>query len=529
MNQISFKNFRRFQTFNPIEFNGITFLVGRNNSGKSTVVKAILLVIDYLKSDNVSKFSLSPNNVEDVNIVTFGRALNKQAFEGKDDLIEMNLKINSIEIKLSITGQYDKTEADVIYLEINDLLNTFSFKLRPQLRSINLQYTKSENDNFIPEYPPFLTVLERKKNTFQKRLKSLEDLSSKSSPEFIQANDELEQLKKKISDIKKQVSAKLEDESFSLDYFYTSQTLSSILNETIKEHSYNHRRYHHETQRKKISSTLLPQLNSYKFNLNKINTFIGEITDFQQNVECVYLGASLQKQSGLFAIRDKHNPLAQAIHEFKQLGIYNDLGCDAVKFIRKWGRQEEFELGDDFEIIMHGGEAYEVNIFSYGLKIPLADKGTGAIQVALLILRLAIIIHKKQAFDRLHKISKPAHGKQFIVFLEEPELNLHPAFQSKLADLFLDVYQNYSIQFLIETHSEYILRRSQVIVAESEFEVAPNENPYCVHYFPKNTEHLPYRLNYLADGTFEKSFGKGFFDEAASSTLELLKIKRQKK
>ncbi len=49
------------------------------------------------------------------------------------------------------------------------------------------------------------------------------------------------------------------------------------------------------------------------------------------------------------------------------------------------------------------------------------------------------------------------------VIIEEPELNLHPALQSKLADLFLDVHQMWGIDFLIETHSEYILRRSQVI------------------------------------------------------------------
>ena len=112
---------------------------------------------------------------------------------------------------------------------------------------------------------------------------------------------------------------------------------------------------------------------------------------------------------------------------------------------------------------------------------------------------------------------------------EEPELNLHPALQSKLADLFLDVHQRFNIDFLIETHSEYILRRSQVIVATNEFEVAPNENPFCVHYFPKDIHQMPYRLEYQEDGSFNRNFGDGFFDEASSSTLELLKLKRQKK
>ena len=66
-------------------------------------------------------------------------------------------------------------------------------------------------------------------------------------------------------------------------------------------------------------------------------------------------------------------------------------------------------------------------------------------------------------------------------------------------------------------------------MAEKEFQVAPNYNPFCVHYFPKDIGQQPYRLEYLEDGSFNKNFGEGFFDEASLSTLELLKLKRQKK
>lgn len=42
MKKIGFKNFRRFDEFPTIDFAPITFLVGENNAGKSTVVKGIL-------------------------------------------------------------------------------------------------------------------------------------------------------------------------------------------------------------------------------------------------------------------------------------------------------------------------------------------------------------------------------------------------------------------------------------------------------------------------------------------------------
>ena len=116
-----------------------------------------------------------------------------------------------------------------------------------------------------------------------------------------------------------------------------------------------------------------------------------------------------------------------------------------------------------------------------------------------------------------------------ILIVEEPELNLHPALQSKLADLFFEVHQNYDIEFLVETHSEYLIRRSQVLVAEFELEVAPNINPFWAYYFPKEIEQAPYMLQYQTDGSFDKNFGQGFFDEASASTLDLLRLKRQKK
>lgn len=233
-----------------------------------------------------------------------------------------------------------------------------------------------------------------------------------------------------------------------------------------------------------------------------------------KSLSVIYLGANSTKQSALFPIRDRNNALAQSIHDFYQLRI--SPGEPAYEFVEKW--MTAFEVGESFEIKIHAGEAYEVKIFSNDTKIHLADKGMGSIQAMLLILRLAAIIHKTINTNHIA-----------AVIIEEPELNLHPALQSKLADLFLEVFEKYGLSFIIETHSEYILRRSQVLVAEKEFEIAPNENPFCVYYFPKEIDQQPYRLEYQEDGSFNRNFGDGFFDEASSSTLELLKLKRQKK
>ena len=48
MRQVGFRNFRKFSNFETIDFAPITIFVGENNAGKSTVVKAILSMLDFV-------------------------------------------------------------------------------------------------------------------------------------------------------------------------------------------------------------------------------------------------------------------------------------------------------------------------------------------------------------------------------------------------------------------------------------------------------------------------------------------------
>ena len=50
MRQIGFKNFRRFENFPALDLAPITIFVGENNAGKSTVVKGILALSDFMNS-----------------------------------------------------------------------------------------------------------------------------------------------------------------------------------------------------------------------------------------------------------------------------------------------------------------------------------------------------------------------------------------------------------------------------------------------------------------------------------------------
>lgn len=82
---IGFKNFRQFKDFPDMELGGVTFLVGGNNAGKSTIIKALMLCMDNLQAchsfavNTSTSFIFDGSYAHDVQIRSFRRALNKNA------------------------------------------------------------------------------------------------------------------------------------------------------------------------------------------------------------------------------------------------------------------------------------------------------------------------------------------------------------------------------------------------------------------------------------------------------------------
>lgn len=118
------------------------------------------------------------------------------------------------------------------------------------------------------------------------------------------------------------------------------------------------------------------------------------------------------------------------------------------------------------------------------------------------------------------------YSKHFIIFIEEPEQNLHPALQSKLADLIFEVFESAKVKptMIIETHSEYLIRRLQVLVSDKvsnhHEDIDKINTDVKVYYFPENG--IPYSMDFCPSGHFEKQFGTGFFDEAGKQYKTIL-------
>ena len=133
----------------------------------------------------------------------------------------------------------------------------------------------------------------------------------------------------------------------------------------------------------------------------------------------------------------------------------------------------------------------------------------------------------KRGLERYEKIVDNEFDQDLnkkLVIIEEPEQNLHPASQSKLADLFLEV-SKLGVNVLVETHSEYLVRRSQVLVAEAKYkdeQELAEKCPFKVYYLPEAGTGIPYDMEFRTDGRFKQDFGDGFYDEADKLAYKIM-------
>ena len=652
---IGFKNFRRFKEFPMLEFGNITYMVGRNNSGKSTMVKALLLTLDYLQNQLSNTLSFDSLSLEDVNIVTFDRAKCNLIDEPE---IVFDLKLHNYNISIHISGIEGRTKANVNLLHIYDDNEGYSLKVNYLTELVQITKKSISETVQIDTSDEILKI----KNEIDQLKESLKLIPNKVSKEALQIADQLNKLTERKNRIANNLESPLENDlEYNLEYplNYQKKTKDPSLDSQFDESSrqkqsfklrevdlnlarhnqdlgeiktfeflnmqlelaqrelefavdkdfpkvlfknvgkgvfkeelgqllnnyenlsfnfkdddggsievqlnyedsdeqINYIKRTEDNELKEIVSTflyynsiayiqLLDQRNSKteyyeddedsSIDIIELDNSKEELKEWIDNLvlringeSFHYLGANPSKQSALFYLRDKNNALAQAIHNFYQLGIQE--GDEEWEFVKKWmsadidinsGQSKGFEIGDNFKINFFSGEAYEFKVIQkitdtinpYNMETQLSDMGMGSLQAMLLILRVASLIKLNQ--DKKNK-------KDITILVEEPELNLHPALQSKLTDFFHEVNKKYGFNFIVETHSEYMIRKSQVLTKTQEYGGLDslNPNPFKVFYFPVNLIEPPYEMKYRNDGKFMNDFKPGFFDVSSDLAFDIL-------
>ena len=135
MDSITFKNFRQFKDETTFELKNINILVGKNNSGKSTLTKGLRLYLDNLKNLKINLADIHTTKAKDesgkdmyigrrytpffrmVNafnnphLGTYGRAFSK---ESKDDYILFSARFGHIVIETIVSRYYRGDDGNIV-------------------------------------------------------------------------------------------------------------------------------------------------------------------------------------------------------------------------------------------------------------------------------------------------------------------------------------------------------------------------------------------------------------------------------
>ena len=240
-----------------------------------------------------------------------------------------------------------------------------------------------------------------------------------------------------------------------------------------------------------------------------------------------YIGNFHSEVKRLYSFDDKSSNMGQMLESYLSLKarLSSKSTYEPLVFTNKW--LNELKIGKGLNIVCDtdglGAKLYLID--KNDTMCPLADEGYGVSQIVNFLLHIEIEILKSKVAELRNSMPYDERETQelpvSVLAIEEPEVSLHPSLQSALTMVFVDAYQSYGIHFVIETHSEYLIRKTQVYVKNLKEQGEDAINPFSVYYVPKEGGHIPYKMEYRPDGKFKNEFGPGFFDEASNLAFEL--------
>ncbi|MBM4159336.1 MAG: hypothetical protein FJ216_11245 [Ignavibacteria bacterium] len=190
---------------------------------------------------------------------------------------------------------------------------------------------------------------------------------------------------------------------------------------------------------------------------------------------------------GLYSIRYVMESLSKWLSEF---GVAKELKIKELNL----RDEKEFVREKYYSIYIIDDNNNEVNIRSSGYGVSK-------------ILRMLIKIFTTSGF----------------FMIEEPEANIHPTMQRKLADLFVEEAKS-ERKFILETHSEHLVRGLQLAVAQKRIK----HSDIAIYYIDKNEKCQIKRMEMDELGEFYEEWPNEFYSAGDVLAFELFKAQNSK-
>lgn len=252
--------------------------------------------------------------------------------------------------------------------------------------------------------------------------------------------------------------------------------------------------------------------------------FIKSVSRLEQRLFTVNYLSTVREQHVRIYNSSLNTPFINLLKKFLPLQ------ADRTSFLNKY--LKAFEIGKRLEIdFRQDCQLIFVSVIDlYDEKRELVDFGYGIKQLILLLIQICVLAERNKR--TIHDYNDEGEFwmdifEPSLLLIEEPETNLHPKWQSLLAEMFFEANKKFNIQLIIETHSEYLIRRFQNLVAAHK-EVDLIKIFYLRHIKNANDGKKQVEVFHIEDdGSIPyQVFDGGFFDESNSLQLSLLNIRR---
>ncbi len=411
---LSLKDFKCFEQVD-IDFGKITLLTGANSSGKSSLIYALLGIMQSKYFPQY--FALN------------GELIKMGGFE---DIIRKKASKEQFGIGISLDNNGDSGK---IYTEWIEELNSqqpqlIYYKSNKGIIQKNSDGTNSVNIHFDSD------IFRYGKNWRERIIKMNPEIKIITDSDIYENNGSI------VKGILSQ----------SIDNFVNESSYFSQFLMEYGDESFNY-----------IGSFRLPPERTYyrKPNASKIGVngegYIDQIIEWEESD------------------KEKYNELIEAVTE---MGLFKTIKANKMK-------------GGRFELNVQVNENSEL--------ASLTDVGFGISQF------LPIIVADLQMED----------GS--CLAISQPEIHLHPKIQATLGDYFCKQVNNTDKQYIVETHSEYLINRMRLLIVKGELKPEDVKLYYMENDGIKTTT---YAIELTTDGQI-KNAPQGFFDTYEMDVMDI--------
>ena len=556
---IRIQNFKCLEDV-KIDLSHLTFLFGPNSSGKSSFIKALLFLQKNLFPLNTGKTIFKINEHLDLgsykDIVTNNDITKDIIFEIelKDNYYFPDIRLFDLENNLEYRNEifskngyeYEKetivkdlinksiTEVlntdDFSYFNIfnfGELLNDFKLDYKIIIRFTEINKSKIKNTVFDHEMGLKKRIPKRNSEVIESNLKSISflDLTSNSTltldtgkPHHL-TNNKINSFNPDINLFGNDTLTKLFADSavynnkFNGEYSVAShlESFNSVVNFDDFNKVFHNIFLNEKYEENWKSFTNIERIEKYyevnKFYylvysyipillINNLNTF--HLPTVRELPKTKYL-----LNEGIFNSNEYYGFLNLLYETQEKIKIYTKKRketYDLTKIDKSLKR-----LGFQFDMTITKNADVGKIILKYKNKrnSNLSDESSGLLQILPILISLNI------------------YKSGNLVTIEQPELHLHPKLQAALADIFVESRKNQ----IIETHSEHLIRKLQVLIAQGKIE----KSEILVYYFSKVEDKTSVKIMEIDDsGLFNEPWPNGFFDDSVNLTLDLYEALRTK-